>query len=367
MERVLFIFKDKPWYINHIKMKFSQHFEQKYFFISNKINLSREEIIFLINKIINKNKIKKVFFDIDYTSYINKNFVSKINSKYKIAFSFDTEENIIKINKSIGAFSHFLTAEPKLVKKFEKKLKCFFFPLETSEKYFKKMNIKKKYDIFFFGELKADRKLYINELNKLRIRKKILINTKNKISDTKLNKIINKSKITINFSKGINKNSNKFYDQFKGRIITSGLSGTFCLSEKYLSSKILFQKNFPSFSNEKDMIKKINLLIKKKNYLNNITGLFVKDCIKFSDKIYIKKVLNFLNQKNNFKKYVLDFDEAKDLIKISSRKNNLQIYLTNLNNILLDLNKKNKNNILNISLLAIFGIIYFFKNLMKLK
>ena len=367
MERVLFIFKDKPWYINHIKMKFLNHFELKYFFISKKISFSREEIIFLINKIIYKNKIKKVFFDIDYTSYINKNFVSKINSKHKIAFSFDTEENIIKINNSISAFSHFLTAEPKLVKKFEKKIKCFFFPLETSKKYFKKINTKKKYDIFFFGEVKADRKSYIHELRKLRLSKKILINTKNKINDAKLNKIINESKITINFSKGVSKNSNKFYDQFKGRIITSGLAGTFCLSEKYLSSKILFKTNYPSFSNERDMRKKINLLIKKKNYLNNITSLFVKDCNKFSDKIYIKKVLNFLSQKNIFKIYDLDYYEAKDSIKISSKKNNLKIYLKNFKNILLDFFKKNKTNILNLSLLLILGIIYFFRNLIKRK
>ena len=215
--------------------------------------------------------------------------------------------------------------------------------------------------------MKADRKSYIHELRKLRLSKKILINTKNKINDAKLNKIINESKITINFSKGVSKNSNKFYDQFKGRIITSGLAGTFCLSEKYLSSKILFKTNYPSFSNERDMRKKINLLIKKKNYLNNITSLFVKDCNKFSDKIYIKKVLNFLSQKNIFKIYDLDYYEAKDSIKISSKKNNLKIYLKNFKNILLDFFKKNKTDILNLSLLLILGIIYFFRNLIKRK
>ena len=40
---------------------------------------------------------------------------------------------------------------------------------------------------------------------------------------------MNQSKIVLNFSEGINKNSKKF-DQFKGRIIMAGLSGTFCLS-----------------------------------------------------------------------------------------------------------------------------------------
>ena len=84
MQKILFIFKDKPWYFKHIITKFSNHYKIKYFILSKKIYLSRGQIIFAVNKIIKKHNIKKVFFDIDYTSYIDSNFVSKIHSTNKI-------------------------------------------------------------------------------------------------------------------------------------------------------------------------------------------------------------------------------------------------------------------------------------------
>ena len=172
MQKVLFIFKDKPWYFVHIKTKFSKHYKIKHFILSEKKYLSRSQIILKINKIIIRHCIKKVFFDIDYTSYIDQNFVSKIHSENKIAFSFDTEENITKIKKSISVYTHFLTTEPRFTRVFKNKVQCLFFPLETSENLYKKIYLKKKYDILFFGESKGDRVLYLNEINKLKLKKK---------------------------------------------------------------------------------------------------------------------------------------------------------------------------------------------------
>ena len=48
---------------------------------------------------------------------------------------------------------------------------------------------------------------------------------------------MNQSKIVLNFSDGMNKKTKRKIDQFKGRIIMSGLSGSFCLS-KIINQKI---------------------------------------------------------------------------------------------------------------------------------
>ena len=84
MERILFIFKDKPWYLNHIKNKFSKKFDFKAIYLNNYFLNSRRDIIQLINNFLVKEKINKVFFDIDYTSFIDKNFVSQIPEKFFI-------------------------------------------------------------------------------------------------------------------------------------------------------------------------------------------------------------------------------------------------------------------------------------------
>lgn len=364
MEKILFIFKDKPWYINHINIKFSKKFKLKYFFLSNNINISRNQIVSRINNIITGYKIKKVFFDVDYTSYIDSNFISKIESENKIGFSFDTEENLEKIQKILSVCTHFLTAEPKFISKFNSKTKSLFFPLETSELIFKNIKIKKKYDILFFGEAKGDRINYLNDIYKFKIRKKILINNKNKKDNTKLNKLINESKIVLNFSKGISKYSENNYDQFKGRILISGLAGTFCLSEKYKSSKYIFKKSYPCFNNSKDLKKTIFNLLVDEIKLKKITNSFVGNCKNYSDKIYINVINKFLNKRNKSKKLEIDLREMMNIVKISSKKNNPKIYIKNIYEILIDLsNSKNSINFLLLISSIIIGIFYFIINI----
>lgn len=107
MEKILFIFKDKPWYLDHIKNKFSKKFRFRALYLNNYIQKTRGNIIQLMNNLIIKEKIEKVFFDIDYTSFIDKNFISQILSPKKILFSFDCEENFEKIKNNSKVFSHF--------------------------------------------------------------------------------------------------------------------------------------------------------------------------------------------------------------------------------------------------------------------
>ena len=61
METVLFIFKDKPWYLEHIKIKFLKFYKVEYLFLSKNLNFSRKQIIKIINKIVKKKKLKKYF------------------------------------------------------------------------------------------------------------------------------------------------------------------------------------------------------------------------------------------------------------------------------------------------------------------
>ena len=366
MEKILFIFKDKPWYLQHISAKFSKNYNLKFFFLSKKIDNSRNKIIKIINATIKKYKIKKAFFDTDFTSYIDANFVSKIDVVSKIALSFDTEENFKKINRSIIAYSHFLTTEPKFIKKFQNKAKCLFIPLETNENLYKKINLKKKYDVLFFGEAKGNRINYINEINKLNIRKEILINKQKDVDDVKLNQLMNESKIVLNFSQGIKKNSNSTYNQFKGRILMSGLAGTLCLSENYESMQYIFKKSFPTFSNVKEMKDKINFLIKNQRKLNEITKSFVNSCKQYSDKSYNKVLFKFLNKEEKSKKLDLNFSEILNIIKISSKKNNIFVFALNVKEISIELfNSKKKNNLIHFLPFGIIALIYLILNIKK--
>ena len=36
MEKILFIFKDRPWYLEHISTKFSKNYNLKFFFYQRK-------------------------------------------------------------------------------------------------------------------------------------------------------------------------------------------------------------------------------------------------------------------------------------------------------------------------------------------
>lgn len=331
MNGVLFVFKDEPWFKEHIDNKFNKHFKTHYIFLKNIIKLSRYEIIKKINKLIISNKIQNVFFDIDYSSYIDANFVSEIESKNKIMLSFDVEENYKKIKRNLKCFTHLLLSEPKFVYKLKKEgCRSIFFPLETNQKIFYKIkNIKKKFDILFFGELKENRKVFLSYLNKKKFKKKILINKKKKISNHQLNEIINQSRIVLNFSAGANKYSKKKYNQFKGRILISGLSGTFCLSENYDSSKYLFKNKYPSFKNIETLDNILEHLLKNEKKLKKLTKDFTNDCVTYSDINYFKKIKNFLNISSKKERLNLSFYETINILKISSKNNNIKILIKN--------------------------------------
>ena len=332
MEDILFIFKDRPWYKHHIIEKFKNKKKINFFFLKDFYCISREQIIKKINNKIKKNKIKKTFFDIDYKSFIDRNFISSISTKSKILISWDFEENKKKIFRSIDCFTHLLIAEPKFVNFLNKKKhNSIFFPLETNKKYFHKIKKEKKiYDILFFGELKADREKYIDMLKGTKFKIKILVNSHKKISDSRINKAINQSRIILNFSKGVSKYNNKTYDQFKGRVILSGLANTFCLSEKYESANHIFKNKYPVFNSEINLKKKIELLLNKKQFLNKITQKFSRECTNYADHRYMKKIFKFLeSERNESTKHKIDYEEILNVIKISYKRSGAKILCLN--------------------------------------
>jgi len=368
MEVVLFVFKDEPWFKEHIDCKFNKHYKTHYIFLKKIIKLSRCEIIKKINKFILSNKIQNVFFDIDYSSYIDANFISEIKSKNKIMLSFDVEENYKKIRRNLKCFTHLFLCEPKFVYKLKRDgYNPIFFPLETNQKIFYKMKkVKKIYDILFFGELKENRKVYLKYLNKKKFKKNILINKKKEISNYQLNKIINQSRIVLNFSAGANKYSKKEYSQFKGRVLISGLSGTFCLSEKYDSSKYLFKNAYPSFKNIETLNYILEDLLKNEKKLKNLTKNYSISCLKYSDFNYFEKIKNFLSISNKKERLKLSFYETVNVLKISSKNNSLKILIKNFLDIeYYFLNNFGFKNFLLFSIVSILMIIFSTKKILK--
>ena len=146
----------------------------------------------------------------------------------------------------------------------------------------------------------------------------------------------------------------------------SGLAGTLCLSENYKSRRYIFNKSFPTFSNVKEMKDKINFLIKNQRNLNEITTSFVNSCKQYSDKSYNKVLFKFLNKEEKSKKLDLNFSEILNIIKISSKKNNIFVFALNVKEISIELfNSKKKNNLIHFLPFGIIALIYLILNIKK--
>ena len=321
MKNILFIFKDEPWYLHHILEKFKLGYNVQKYIVNENLKYTSKEITKNINKIIQNNNIKIVVFDFDYTSIIDKYFVSEIVSEKKVLLSFDAEENIKKILSSYKVFSHYLIIEPTIVKKIDSLGRmALLMPLETNEKLFCKKEIKKTIDVLFFCELKSDRKNYLDQLKKTNINLVSYENMRDKLSDQQVVDLINKSKIILNFSKGVNKYyKNQVYYQFKGRILMAGLCKTFCLSEYSEGQSIHFKKKFPTFKNQNEMIELVNYLLRNESYLNELNNQFYEECFKFADINYFQKIKNYLEQ-------IGDVIENVKLVDMSIIRNRIKIY-----------------------------------------
>ena len=361
MQNVLFIFKDLPWYHSYVLNKFSCSYYFNEYIINNNLNKTSQGISEEINSLIKEKKIEIIFFDFDYTSIIDKFFVNKIICKKKILVSFDPHENYKKIQDSLEYFSHLLIAEPEYVEKLSLlNQNCFHFPLEANEKIFFNKKTKKNIDVLFFGELKADRKIFIEKIKKLNINFHSHINSRETLDDNALVDLINRSKIVINFSKGVNKYEKDEYYQFKGKVLISGMCGTLCLSEYSKGQDLIFKNNYPTFKNSEEMITIIKSLLNNEKNLNILTNNFFSECKMFSDTEYFSKIVKFLSLENN--KNILDKDDKinytsiKNRIKIFSKKSSSKVLLKETANIFKNL--KNNLSLKNMYLIIYLSVIF---------
>ncbi len=299
------------WIKSKVERKFSH---AVFFFVDQHLYLSKKKMIKKINEIINENKISIGFFQGDYLSLIDYDFISniKLNNKF---FYLTDDFDMHEINTHTAmACDGIVSCCPISVLKYEEKgLNAHFIFHESDERIFNNLNIEKDIDVLFFGALKANRAKFISKLKDSNINFKVIgPANENGIltSNEELNHFINRSKIVINFSSTGNKN--KFYSHKtypfnylypKGRIMITGLCGTLCVSEYAPAHSIIFSKDtLIEFHNPTEMIEIIQSILINDQELKNRTKKFEQECHFYSDSKYFNQIFEKMVSKSHLQK-----------------------------------------------------------------
>ena len=358
MEKIIILNKINGFYSDVLKKKFKINFEVINYYLNENLNKSEKIILKEINELIEKNNINYLVAEGDYLSLINFNFIQKINCNKKILFLTD-DYDMHEINFiTAKAFDFIFTACPiSNYRYLEKGYDSYFVPLEANKFLFKKIDLKKKYDVSFFGAKKSTREEYIKYLNENKIDVNLMgfYNVPDYNWDN-LSKFISQSKIVLNFSNTGNKN--KFYSHstikhnffsFKGRPIMVGLCGTLCVSEFSPANQILFNNDLPTFKNKEELLNECKKILNDDNYYDKLKNSFVEKCNEYEDHIYFKKVLEKIANTKNSKKnlniklpywYIRIFLNQK--IRNISKRKNLIVYFKELSEIIFLKISKNK-------------------------
>ena len=320
-KKVLIIFKAKWDWNKFIIKKISKFYDVDHIYL-DRIKKNYLKTIDEINHLIEKDKIDIVIFDVDYQKFINHYFIKKIKNSVKIMLTLDDYErhnfNLITANSC----NYVLTACPISAYKYKEVGKdASFMPIESDGKLYKDLKIKKDIDVFFFGKVNKDRKIFLDYLTNNGINLKVVgNNSENRVSDTELVNLICRSKIVINFSKTTwgkimnipEKNVFSYQYQFKGRIIQAGLCGTACISQ-YAPHHSLMYKNdeLIQFSTKEQCLKIIDDLLKNPNKLENYKAKFSKKTLDtYEDEKTLPSLKNFIDNKlpkiENQKKHILN-------------------------------------------------------------
>lgn len=285
-----------------------------FFFLDQNCHLSKKQIIKKINEVVKKQEINFSFFQGDYISLIDYDFITKINCSKKYLYLTD-DFDMHEVNTLTAlACDGIISGCPISVFKYkEKNLNAYFVIHESDERVYKNLNINKDIDVIFFGTLKADRINFIDKLKENKINLKIVGPADNNsalVSNEELNKLINRSKIVLNFSSTGYKN--KFYSHktfafnyliLKGRVMISGLCGSLCISEHAPAHKLIFKEDaLPEFKDAEEMITKIKYFLNDENALKNQTTKFANACKSYSDEVYMNNLFKNLILKSHRKK-----------------------------------------------------------------
>ena len=296
--KVLIIFKyHRNWNINVIN-KFSNYYDTDHLYISDYKDKNFLETIQTINSLIKEKDIKIVVFDVDYFKFINLFFIEKINSEIKLLWTGDDfelhEMNAITASACDLVLSH---CPLSVLKYREKGYEAYNLQGENGK--INKHENKKDIDVLFFGHLTKDRKDILDYISSSGISLKNVGHEDHVIGlpSEELYKLIGRSNIVLNLSKSrttsvSNYGSEKiyrFYYQFKGRIILSGLNGSVCVSEYSPGQELLFEQDeVPSFRTKEECVNVLKKLLDDENLL-----------LKYKNK-FVLKVQNICEDRKNF-------------------------------------------------------------------
>jgi hypothetical protein len=346
MIKSIIVLKSRQQWNHFLINKIKLFFNVQIFFVDENLNQSLKKIKIKLNNIILNNNIEIAFFEGDYLSLINYEFINDIKINKKVLCLTD-DFDMHEVNHiTATACDVVLTSCPISNLKFQEKgILSFYSPLQADGTTNRRIKTTKKYDVLFFGANKADRKYYINYLIKNKIEIKIIRSDSTWVlNDRDLNKLICESKIVLNFSNQGFKNKHYAYKSIKqnyyllkDRIFISGLSGTLCLSEFAPAQTLLFHpEELPTFNSKEGLLKIIINLLSKRDILKKKTEKFCKKVEQFENKIHFKKIsLEIIGLTTNQKlKVQLPFWYKKiynrKRISLYSKEKNLLIFLTDV-------------------------------------
>jgi hypothetical protein len=342
----IIILKSRQQWNHFLINKIKLFFNVEIFFINENLNKNLKNIKIQLNNIILNKNIKIAFFEGDYLSLINYEFINDIKVEKKILCLTD-DFDMHEVNHiTARSCDIVLTSCPISNLKFQEKgILSFYSPLQADGTTNKKIKTSKKYDILFFGANKADRKDYIDYLIKNKIKIKV-IKSDNiwKLNDQNLNKLICESKIVLNFSNQGFKNKHYAYKSIKqnyyilkDRIFISGLSGTLCLSEFAPAQILLFSpKELPTFKSKEELLKNILYLLSKKDIFKKVEKNFCRAVKQYENKIHFKKISSEIIKLSTSQNHNLELPFwyktifNKKRINLYSKEKNLYIFLTDI-------------------------------------
>lgn len=306
-KKCLILFK-WPNYLNkYLISKLSNFYDVEHLFISNYKNENFSETIDKINSTIEYKKIEIVFFDVDFSKFMNFFFVNKIKKVKKVMVTYD-DYAVHEMNSITANACDIILCQCPLsnLKYKEKGYESYWMPPENDSNIFKNHNLSKEIDVLFFGQLRNDRKEFIDFLIDKGVKVKVVGHDSNWASEEELIKLISKSKIVLNFSKSLGEtvanyastDIYKFNYQLKGRLIQSGLCGTLCISEYSPGQELLFsEEELPMFRTKEECLTIVNRYLSDKNLLEK------------HSKFFNSKMLNLYEEKVNFKPILKAIDQ----------------------------------------------------------
>jgi len=316
--KVLAIFKyPRPWNMDVLN-RFSNYYETEHLYINEYKNKNFIQIIENMNNLIKSKNIEIVVFDVDYFKFINFFFIERINAKKKILVTGDDFDQHDMHAITASACDMVLSHCPLSVLKFkEKGYEAYRLSFEISNL---QTNVEKKdIDVLFFGHITPDRKTFLDHLINDGISLKNVGHhgSGTELSKEDLIKLISKSKIVLNLSKSrtssvqnySSESIYKYYYQFKGRIILSGLIGTACISEYSPGQELVFEKDeFITFFTKEECSKILKDLLNNSNQLEEYRKKFTSKVNNlWEDKKNFEPIYESINQKNHRKVKLIKF------------------------------------------------------------